>query len=137
MKGPVITDTGPLVALLNQRERMHDWSREQFGRIRPPVITCEAVLSEACFLLRGLHGGVDALLELVARGVVAMPFRLTDELSSVTRLLARYRSVPMSLADACLVRMAEQFDTSAVLTLDKHFQIYRKNGRIVIPTLTP
>lgn len=66
-----------------------------------------------------------------------MPFRLTDELSSVTRLLARYRSVPMSLADACLARMAEQFDTSAVLTLDRHFHIYRKKGRIVIPTLTP
>ena len=59
-------------------------------------------------------------------GVVAMPFRLTDELSSVTRLLARYHSIPMSLADACLVRMAEQFDTSAVLTLDRHFQVYRK-----------
>jgi predicted nucleic acid-binding protein len=100
-------------------------------------MTCEAVISEACFLLRGLHGGVDALLELVARGVVAMPFCLMDELSSVTRLLTRYRSVPMSLADACLVRMAEQFDTSAVLTLDRHFQVYRKNGRIVIPTLMP
>jgi len=132
-----IADTGPLVALLNRRERHHDWAREQFGLVSPPALTCEAVLSEACFLLRDIHGGMDALMQLVKRGVLAVGFHLDDELPNVIRLLARYQSVPMSLADACLVRMAEQRASSVVLTLDRHFTLYRKSGRLVIPTLMP
>lgn len=137
MKGPVITDTGPLVALLNRKERHHAWAREQFSVIRPPALTCEAVLSEACFLLRGVDRGPECLLRLVERGVVATPFTLATELSAVIRLLKRYSSLPMSLADGCLVRMAEQFSNSEILTLDDDFRIYRKHGRQVIPTLMP
>jgi predicted nucleic acid-binding protein len=137
MKGPVITDTGPLVALLNRRERHHAWTREQFSLIRPPAITCEAVISEAAFLLRHVDSGVEALMQMLTRGVVATPFHLADELPHVARLLKRYRSVPMSFADACLVRMAEQFASSVVITLDSDFHIYRKSGRQVIPTLIP
>ena len=95
------------------------------------------MISETCFLLRDIHGGVDALMQLLSRGVVSTPFCLSDELPSVTRLVSRYQSVPMSLADACLVRMAEQYADSTVLTLDRHFKIYRKSGRLVIPTLMP
>ncbi len=137
MSAPVIADTGPLVAFLNKRETHHAWAREQFELIRPPLVTCEAVISEACFLLRGIHRGVDNLMQLLARGVVATPFRLADEAANVSRLLARYRDIPMSLADACLVRLAEQHDAAPVLTLDRHFRIYRKSGRLVIPTLMP
>lgn len=137
MNGPVITDTGPLVALLNRRERHHAWARERFSLIRPPAITCEAVISESCFLLRNVDTGVEALMQLIERGVVATPFALADELPAVARLLKRYSSVPMSLADACLVRMAERFTHSAVLTLDGDFRVYRKNSRQVIPTLMP
>lgn len=137
MKGPVITDTGPLVALLNRREQQHAWAREQFSLIQAPAITCEAVISEAAFLLRDVDSGIDALMKLLQRGVVATSFTLADELPAVARLLKRYASVPMSLADACLVRMTEQFTTSAVLTLDSDFRIYRKSGRMVITTLMP
>ncbi len=137
MKGPVVVDTGPLVALVNRRERHHAWVREQFAELRPPLLTCEAVVSEACFLLREIDGGASALLELFSRRVVVVPFCLADELPVVERLMRRYRDVPMSLADACLVRMAEQHAASRVLTLDAHFKIYRKNGRAIIPTLMP
>lgn len=137
MKGPVIADTGPLVALLNRRERHHAWAREHWSRVVPPAITCEAVISEACFLLQNVEGGVDALMQLMARGVVQVSFSMTENLPAITRLLKRYRSVPMSLADACLVRMAEQFSASPILTLDGDFRIYRKSGREVIPTLMP
>jgi predicted nucleic acid-binding protein len=137
LKTAIIADTGPLVALLNRKELHHDWAREQFALFPPPVITCEAVLSEACFLLRDIHGGVAALLELTARGVVEVAFSLQPEFPAVKRLLIRYASVPMSLADACLVRMAEQNTTSVVVTLDRHFTVYRKSGRLVIPTLMP
>jgi len=137
MKGPVITDTGPLVALLNRREQYHRWAREQFSLIRPPAITCEAVISEACFLLQDVDGGVDAVTSLLQRGVITTAFSLETELPVIARLLHRYRSQPMSFADACLVRMSEQHPSSTVITLDSDFLVYRKNGRQVIPTLMP
>jgi predicted nucleic acid-binding protein len=137
MKGPVIIDTGPLVAVLSRRDRHHSWSKDQFAQIDPPMITCEPVVAEACYLVRDVHTGIDSLMRLINEGVVAIRFNLADELPAVTRLLKRYASVPMSLADACLVRMAEQHTASPILTLDTHFRIYRKSGRTVIPTLMP
>jgi uncharacterized protein len=95
------------------------------------------VISEACFLARGIDGGADALVQLLSRGNVAAPFCLAAELSTVARLLARYQSVPMSLADDCLVRMSEQYADSTVFTLDRHFRVYRKSGRTLIPMLMP
>ena len=137
MKGTIIADTGPLVALLNSREHHHAWAKEQFARIAPPTITCEPVITEACYLLGDLHKGIDSLMQLINEGVVAIRFNLSDELPALTRLLKRYASVPMSLADACLVRMAELYAASTVLTLDSDFRVYRKSGRTVIPTRMP
>jgi len=137
VRAPILLDTGPLVALLNARDAHHGWARELLASVAPPLVTCEAVLSEACFLVRQLHGGRDRVLELVHRGAVAVPFRLEDELPAVRRLLSRYADVPMSLADACLVRMAEQHAGSAVMTMDGDFRIYRKHGRQIVPTLMP
>jgi predicted nucleic acid-binding protein len=137
MKNAVIVDTGPLVALINQRERHHAWAHQQFNSIGPPAFTCETVIAEAAYLLRGFSKGIDSLMQLLERGHLTIPFRLADELPAVTRLLKRYATVPMSLADACLVRMAELHTTSPVLTLDSDFRIYRKSGRTVIPTLMP
>jgi predicted nucleic acid-binding protein len=137
MKEAVIVDTGPLVALINQRERHHPWAYEQFTLIAPPAFTCEPVITEAAYLLRDFHKGIDSLMQLLERGHLTIPFHLADELPAVSRLLKKYASIPMSLADACLVRMAELHTTSPVLTLDTHFRIYRKSGRAVIPTLMP
>jgi predicted nucleic acid-binding protein len=137
MKQAVIVDTGPLVALINQRERYHAWAHEQFSSIVPPVFTCEPVVTEAAYLLRDFRKGIDSLMQLLERGHLAMSFHLADELPAVARLLKKYASVPISLADACLVRMAEQHTTSPILTLDSHFHIYRKSGRTVIPTRMP
>jgi uncharacterized protein len=137
MKDAVIVDTGPLVALINQRERHHAWAHQQFAWIRPPVFTCEPVIAEAAYLLRDFHKGIDSLMQLLERGHLTIPFHLADELPAVTRLLKKYSSVPISLADACLVRMSEQFSVSPVLTLDRDFRVYRKSGRTVIPTLMP
>lgn len=64
-------------------------------------------------------------------------FLLAEELSAVERLLAKYRSVPMSLADGCIVRMAEQQSQSVVFTLDSDFDVYRKHRRQRIPLLSP
>ena len=88
-----------MVAFFNRRDRHHDGAVAQWGRLEPPLLICEAVLSEAAFLL-GREGTGAPVLELVARGLVETPFRLQDETSSVARLMARYADVPMSLAAA-------------------------------------
>jgi len=136
MKRQVILDTGPLVAFLNGRDRYHKWSTLQWAQIDPPLLTCEAVFSEVCILLRGIEGGQAAVLELLRREVLNLPFRIDEHVSQITWLLKKYSDVPMSLADACLVRMSELYADSPVLTLDDDFRIYRKNKRQVIPILS-
>ena len=137
MRLRIILDTGPLVALLNRRDNYHVWARTCFAEAEPPLLTCQAVISEACFLVRTLSNGPQTVLELLQQGVVAIPLRLDEEAKRLARLLARYASVPMSLADACLVRMAEQQAQGVVMTLDSDFRIYRKHGRQVVPTIMP
>jgi len=105
--------------------------------MQPPLRTCEAVLSEACFLLRHVKGGPDAVLALLARNVVSVSFRLGDESGAVRRWMLRYGDTPMALADACLVRMTEIDAGSTVLTLDADFRVYRKHGTQAVPTILP
>ncbi|MDD9936873.1 MAG: PIN domain-containing protein [Myxococcales bacterium] len=133
----IVVDTGPLVAFLNKRDRHHAWVREVLGTVEPPLVTCESVLSEACFLVRDLPGGPDTVLELVSRGIVQVSFSLADELDDVRRLMKKYQNVPMAIADACLVRMTELERDSAVLTVDGDFRVYRRNRRQVVPTIMP
>ncbi len=133
----VIVDTGPLVAYLNKNDKHHDWAKTQFSLITPPLLSCESVLSEACFLLRNFTNGAQNILELIERELIILPFDLQAESSSVKQLLDKYKDVPMSLADACLVRLSEQISESIIFTLDSDFKIYRKNKRNIIQLITP
>lgn len=133
----ILLDTGPLVAFLNRHDGHHRFASEALGSIPPPLFTCEAVISEACFLVRNLEGGPGAVLEMVKRGIVLPSFRLDAEISAVDQLMRKFRDVPMSFADACLVRMAELDADVKVLTLDRDFRIYRRNRRQVVPVIMP
>ncbi len=137
MRPAVLLDTGPLVAFLDRREERHEWARREFGQLCPPLLTCEAVLVEACWLVRGLSGGASAVMELVERGIVKTPFRLEADVEGVRRVMERYSNLPMSLADACLVRMAESHAEAQVLTLDSHFRVYRLSNRRLVPVRMP
>lgn len=138
MKPEIILDTGPLIAFLNPRDRYHRWAREQWSRTSPPFLTCEAVVAEACFLARRLADGAQgAVISLVVRGVLDVSFRLGDEAGAVQRTMEKYRDLPMSLADACIVRMSQQHPGSVVLTLDGDFRIYRRSGRRPVPVRMP
>lgn len=132
-----LVDTGPLVALLNARDGHHAWAKEVFGKIAAPLLTCESVISEACFLVRKLDRGRDTVLSLVEDGIVQVSFDLGAEVTAVRALMQRYANVPMSLADASLVRMSELSPRSTVITLDQDFAIYRRNKRQNIPRLSP
>jgi uncharacterized protein len=133
----VVVDTGPLVALLNSRDAYHGWARDVLDGVEPPLATCEAVLSEACFLVRKIKGGPGAVLELVSRGIVEIQFRVGTEIDAIRKLMSKYAGVPMSMADACLVRMTELDTRATILTLDGDFKIYRRNGRQVVPIISP
>lgn len=135
----VILDTGPLIALLDRNEAHHAWAVTRFESLIPPMLTCDAVLSEASFLLQ--RAGLDPSLplELMARGSIAVapPLNSREEATFIGRVMRRYRNVPMSFADACLVRLVERTENGSVLTLDSDFHIYRQTNRRVIPLLTP
>jgi predicted nucleic acid-binding protein len=133
----ILVDTGPLVAYLQDDEQHHAWTVERFSTLRPPFFTCEAVLAEACFLIARGGGNPDVLFELVERGLIRVSFQLDNETPRIRELMRKYKDLPMSLADACLIRMTEQTTDCLVVTLDGHFRFYRRHGRKVVPVLLP
>ena len=122
---PVLLDTGCIVALLDSSEEHHELCSSVVAEIEAPLLTCEPVIAEACYLLRDTKGAATAVLENVRQNVFLLPFRLVDNIAELAGLMKKYSNVPMSLADACLVAMANQLQTGKILTLDRDFKIYR------------
>jgi len=137
MKDAVLLDTGPLVAFLAAGIEHHGWVCEQWERLHPPLLTCEPVLTEAAFLLKREGRETDPIFELLERGVLRVGLEIEDQLADLRASMRRYRDRPMSLADACLVRLAELHPGATVFTLDGDFRIYRRHGNKVIPVLMP
>jgi len=133
----ILLDTGPLVALLNQRDEHHQWARATAAQLDPPFHTCEAVLAEAHFLISRLPQGNARLNDLVASGRMDLTFRYADYGPRVHQLMAKYADVPMSFADACLVALAETVREPVVLTLDSDFSIYRRKRNRQLRLLSP
>ncbi len=136
-KCPGLLDTGPLVSFLAAGLRHHLWIVEQWKRLRPPLLTCEPVLTEAASLLKREGRDVDALFALLERGVIRIALAVEEQQADLRALMHRYRNRPMSLADACLVRLSEIHLSGEVFTLDSAFRIYRRHGNKVIPVLMP
>jgi predicted nucleic acid-binding protein len=122
---PVLLDTSVIVALLDRSERLHNACAEVIQEIEAPLITCEAVIAEGCYLLRSLAGAPEAIIENVAAGIFQIPFELSREAAGVKRVLRKYRDRRVDLADACLICLADEFGSGDILTLDRDFAIYR------------
>jgi uncharacterized protein len=133
----VVVDTGPIVALLDADDAYHAWAVDQFARLRPPLLTCEAVLTEASFLTARAGSDSAAVTTLIERGVLSVASLFDAEASVITRLMRKYVNVPMSFTDACLVRLVELTPYATLCTLDADFRIYRQLGRRLIPLLAP
>ena len=118
-------DTGVIVALLDRSERNHTRCVSAIETLSQPLITCEAVITESCYLLRNLHGAPEAVLENVAGGVFQIPFSISHSAASVQRIVRKYRDKGIDFADACLIRLAEELETGDILTLDRDFHVYR------------
>jgi predicted nucleic acid-binding protein len=135
MARSVIVDAGFLVAVLSRRDNNHGWAVAESRRHAPPWSTCEAVLSEAFHLLG--EPGAPGLSALLRRRAVVVAFELGKDVDPVLRLLQKYSDIPMSLADACLVRMTETLSDPVILTTDTDFRVYRRHGRQVVPCFLP
>jgi uncharacterized protein len=133
----VIIDSSPLVAYFDADEMHHEWCVRQFESLKPPLLSCEAALTEAAYLISSRNGQAGRILEFVRDGIIKIPFRLEVEADPIAALMRRYADLPMDLADACLVRMTETRRSVRVFTLDSHFKIYRRHGRQVIPLIFP
>lgn len=135
MAASALVDAGFLVALLSRRDAHHRWAAAQALRLPPPWMTCEAVLSEVCHLLG--WRGTRSFASLLRRGALVCRYRFSDDPNAVLKLLEKYAEVPMSFADACLVRMTETLNDPILLTTDSDFRIYRRHGRQIVPCVLP
>jgi predicted nucleic acid-binding protein len=121
----VLMDSSVIVALLDKRERYHHRCLNAIAKLRPPLYTCEAVISESCYLLASNSGAAEDVLESVVSGTYLIPFQLSCSALQIQAILHKYRDTPASFADACLIHMADELDTGDILTLDSDFMHYR------------
>jgi predicted nucleic acid-binding protein len=122
---PVLVDTGVIVALLDRSERCHARCVTILEDLERPLVTCEAVIAESCYLLRGLPGAPETVLQNVERGVFQIPFQLSRTAASVRSIMRKYRDLPADFADTCLIHLADELNTEDILTLNGDFKLYR------------
>ena len=135
MAANALVDAGLVVALLSNRDNHDGWAVAQARQFAPPWTTCEAALSEAFHLVGA--AGASTLGALLRRGSVLVAFELAEHVEPVLKLMQKYSDVPMSLADACLVRMTETLADPVLLTTDADFRVYRRHSRHVVPCVIP
>jgi uncharacterized protein len=135
MAANVIVDAAFLVSLLNRREANHAWAAGQSRHLPFPWKTCEAALSETFHILSVKDA--PRLAALLRPRILICAFHAGEEIEAIIRLMAKYEDVPMSFADACLVRMTEVLRDSVLVTLDSHFRIYRRHGNKTIHCVMP
>jgi uncharacterized protein len=137
MRREIIADSSALVALFNPGDQRHEWAMAQARELTAPLLTCEAVVTETLHLLRRVPEGADGLLEFWERGELDIALAAEEHVARLRELQRKYASVPMSFADACLVRLSELRPRALVWTADSDFRVYRRQGRGVIPLLEP
>jgi predicted nucleic acid-binding protein len=131
----ILLDSGPLVALLSRNDANHDRACRVFAGCAPPFRACEAVVAEACFLMRKVHpAGPASVVALGGRGVYSIAISAEGHWTKIEALLKKYSDRPISLADACLIRCAEIHHEARILTFDSDFNVYKwsRNRRFEI-----
>ncbi len=124
---PSLLDTGPVVALLDRKDPLHEWVLPRFNRLQGRLVTTGAVVTEATFFLQDLRDGIPRLFELIANPRIEIRESfLPRQLRAASALMERYADTPMDFADATLVLLAEELGTNRILTLDERgFRTYR------------
>lgn len=133
----LLTDSGPLIALLDSSDQHHEWAVGQFSYLSTAPITCEGAITEATHLLQDAGVKPWGVLELINREIIVVRFDLESNLNRVLSLMKKYADTPMDFVDACLVAMTEKKSNCRLLTLDSDFRIYRRFERQTIPLIAP
>jgi len=131
----VLVDTGPLVALLDRSDPYHTICQETLRSFEDRLVTVWPVVTESMYLLRAYWHAQNAFWEMIAAGAVEIFPLGTDDVARMRDLMRKYRDLPMDLADAALVRVAERERLRRIFTLDRRdFQIYRPSriGRFAV-----
>ena len=122
---PVLLDTGMIVALLDPTDSFYARCSDAMADVGAPLVTCETVIAESCYLLRDVEGAAEAILHSVATREFLIPISLADAAVPVRRIMAKYRDRNIDLADAFLIHLADEFSAGDILTVDRDFRIYR------------
>lgn len=128
----IIADTGFWLALANSRDRHHEVARRALAALREPLVTTWPVLTETCHLLVSKLGAHSAsrFVESGARGAFELIALDRSHLARVGELMQKYADLPMDLADASLVLLAEELGTGRILSTDtRDFRTYRWKNR--------
>jgi predicted nucleic acid-binding protein len=126
-----LVDAGPLVALIDRKDRDHLACRAVLSRLAPPMITTWPAFTEAMYL-GGQRGGwttQERLWRIVIRRDLVIQILEESHLRRARDLMEKYQDVPMDLADATLVALAETLGERRIFTLDADFTVYRLHGR--------
>ena len=130
MTGELLLDTGALVSLLDRSQKHHPACARFFADWDRPVVSTEAVLTEATHLLGGVRGGRQACLDFFLSGAALLVPATKASLRRARELVGQYADLPMDYADATLVVLAEELGTNLVFTTDRRdFGVYRIKGR--------
>jgi hypothetical protein len=121
----IAVDTGPIVALFDKNDDKHHICVEAFKVIREPLITTWPVITEAFHLLGFSHTVQDDLWEFIERGTVLIYDLDKTFVKTCRRLMRKYHDLPMDLADATLVAVADAENIRTIFTLDKDFKVYK------------
>jgi predicted nucleic acid-binding protein len=132
-----LLDTGPLAAAFDPRDQYHEWAASVISKIEAPLFSCEPILTEALYLLSKSHNGADLLTSFCETGAIQVKFQLLPHVKAIRDLRQKYHDVPMDLADASLVLLAEQHPQATIITTDRDFLIYRTPSRRRIRLLAP
>jgi predicted nucleic acid-binding protein len=122
---PVLLDTGVIVALFDRSEQRHAECVSLIDSLERPLVTCEAVIAESCYLLRRIAGAPEAILENVEQSLFQIPLQLSQSAGKVRAIIRKYHDMPADFADACLIELADVVGTGEILTLDSDFHSYR------------
>ena len=121
----IAVDTGPIVALFDKNDDKHHICVEAFKVIREPLITTWPVITEAFHLLGFSHTVQDDLWEFIERGTVLIYDLDKTSVKTCRGLMRKYHDLPMDLADASLVAVADTENIHTIFTLDKDFKVYK------------
>ena len=132
----VLVDTGPLIAILDERDQHHDRCVQTLSQIRPPLLTTWPVVTEAAWLLRHHKRALRRLLTSEESGLIRLLQLGDDALSELATIANRFKTLQLQVADMSLLLLAERQGLTTIFTLDRRdFEVIRKKSSRTIVLL--